>query len=62
MVFTLDDYVSKRIMTPSQKEKIIEAVYAKKNILIVGGPAAVKRHWRTPYLMKFLTQWTAASL
>jgi len=42
MVFTLDDYVLKRIMTPSQKEKIIEAVYAKKNILIVGGTGAGK--------------------
>jgi len=42
MVFTLDDYVSKKIMTPSQKEKIIETVHTKKNILIVGGTGSGK--------------------
>jgi P-type conjugative transfer ATPase TrbB len=42
MVFTLDEYVSKAIMTALQKEKIIEAVHAKKNILIVGGTGSGK--------------------
>jgi len=42
MVFALDDYVDKDIMTASQKEKIIEAVHTKKNILIVGGTGSGK--------------------
>ncbi|HBA54268.1 MAG TPA: P-type conjugative transfer ATPase TrbB [Syntrophorhabdus aromaticivorans] len=37
MVFTLDDYVRDRIISSSQRDKIIEAVHHKQNILIVGG-------------------------
>jgi len=42
MVFTLEDYVRDGIIFPSQKEKIIEAVQQKKNILIVGGTGSGK--------------------
>jgi len=42
MVFDLADYVEKGIMTESQREKIIEAVHHKKNILIVGGTGSGK--------------------
>ncbi|MDR2017923.1 MAG: P-type conjugative transfer ATPase TrbB [Syntrophobacterales bacterium] len=42
MVFTLNDYIRDGIITESQKEKIIEAVQQKKNILIVGGTGSGK--------------------
>ena len=42
MVFDLGDYVAKGILTETQKEKIIEAVHQKKNILIVGGTGSGK--------------------
>jgi len=42
MVFTLDDYIDKQIMTAPQKDKIIEAVRKKRNILIVGGTGSGK--------------------
>lgn len=42
MVFTLDDYIDKQIMTEIQKIRIIEAVHQKKNILIVGGTGSGK--------------------
>ena len=42
MVFTLDDYVKDGIISESQKEKIIEAVQQKRNILIVGGTGSGK--------------------
>ena len=42
MVFGLDDYIEKQIMNASQKDKIIEAVRGKKNILIVGGTGSGK--------------------
>lgn len=41
-IFTLDDYVNDGIITNRQKEIIIEAVRAKKNILIVGGTGSGK--------------------
>lgn len=42
MVFTLDNYVEQNIMTPAQREAIIETVRGKKNILIVGGTGSGK--------------------
>jgi type IV secretion system protein VirB11 len=42
MVFTLDDYVKDGIISESQKEKTIETVQQKKNILIVGGTGSGK--------------------
>ena len=42
MVFTLDDYVAEQIMTAPQKNKIIDAVHSKKNILIIGGTGSGK--------------------
>jgi P-type conjugative transfer ATPase TrbB len=42
MVFNLDDYVKKNIMTVVQKDAIIEAVYSKKNILVAGGTGSGK--------------------
>ncbi|OPY77651.1 MAG: Type IV secretion system protein PtlH [Syntrophorhabdus sp. PtaU1.Bin153] len=42
MVFTLDDYVRDRIISSSQRDKIIEAVHHKQNILIVGGTGSGK--------------------
>ena len=42
MVFTLDDYVKDGIISESQREKIIEGVHQKRNILIVGGTGSGK--------------------
>jgi len=42
MVFTLEDYIKDGIISPSQKEKIMEAVQQKQNILIVGGTGSGK--------------------
>src|SRR5437868_227933 len=36
-VFTLDDYVAARIMTPEQAEALRQAVNSRKNILVAGG-------------------------
>lgn len=41
-LFTLDDYVSGGIMTPSQKVEIEKAVRHRKNILVVGGTGSGK--------------------
>ena len=41
-IFTLDDYVKSGSLTVNQKEIIIEAVNAKKNILIVGATSTGK--------------------
>lgn len=41
-IFTLDDYVNQGIMSQRQKELLIEAVHAKKNILVVGGTGSGK--------------------
>jgi len=42
MVFALDDYVKDGIISDSQRDKIIEAVHTKQNILIVGGTGSGK--------------------
>ncbi len=42
MVFTLDNYVKDGIISESQRDKILEAVHAKQNILIVGGTGSGK--------------------
>ena len=42
MVFALDDYVKDGIISESQREKIIEGVHQKRNILIVGGTGSGK--------------------
>lgn len=42
MVFTLDDYVKDGIISKPQRDKIIEAVHTKQNILIVGGTGSGK--------------------
>ena len=36
-VYTLDEYVADGIITPIRREAILGAVYARKNILVVGG-------------------------
>lgn len=41
-VFTLDDYVSKRIMTPMQRESLAKAVRDHRNILVIGGTGSGK--------------------
>jgi len=41
-VFTLDDYVAKRILTPGQREAIGQAVRRHRNILVVGGTGSGK--------------------
>ncbi|NQY75306.1 MAG: P-type conjugative transfer ATPase TrbB [Candidatus Margulisbacteria bacterium] len=41
-VFTLDDYVSSKIMNESQRKTIQKAVADKKNILVVGGTGSGK--------------------
>lgn len=42
LVFNLDDYVSKGIMTKGQKEVIEQAVLNRKNILVAGGTGTGK--------------------
>lgn len=42
MVFTLQDYVDKGIMTPAQRSVIEAAVIGRKNILIAGGTGSGK--------------------
>jgi len=42
LIFTLDDYVSNNIITPTQKEVIDEAIKNHKNILIAGGTGSGK--------------------
>lgn len=41
-VFTLDDYVERGIMTAEQREVLVEAVVAHKNILVIGGTGSGK--------------------
>lgn len=41
-IFTLDQYVENGIMTPEQKEAIVEAVAKHKNILVIGGTGSGK--------------------
>ncbi|MBN6739864.1 P-type conjugative transfer ATPase TrbB [Acidithiobacillus sp. MC6.1] len=42
LIFTLDDYVAKGIMTERQKDLLIDAVRGRKNILVSGGTGAGK--------------------
>ncbi len=42
MIFSLDDYVTQGILTPTQKELLCAAVRDKKNILVVGGTGTGK--------------------
>lgn len=42
MIFNLDDYVDKKIMSSKQRETIIQAVHDKENILVVGGTGTGK--------------------
>ncbi|MBU2770117.1 P-type conjugative transfer ATPase TrbB [Acidithiobacillus caldus] len=42
LVFTLDDYVAKGIMTQRQKDLLIDAVRERKNILVSGGTGSGK--------------------
>ncbi len=42
LVFTLDDYVQKGIMTKAQKQAIEEAVVGRQNILVSGGTGSGK--------------------
>lgn len=42
LVFTLDDYIAKNIMTKSQKEVIEQAVLNRENILVAGGTGTGK--------------------
>ena len=42
LVFTLDDYVAKGIMTERQQDLIIDAVRERKNILVSGGTSTGK--------------------
>lgn len=41
-IFTLDDYVEQGILTSNQREIIIEAIHAKKNIIAAGGTKSGK--------------------
>jgi type IV secretion system protein VirB11 len=42
LVFSLDDYVDKRIVTPAQRDALTFAVHARDNILIGGGTGSGK--------------------
>ena len=41
-VFTLEQYVEQRIMTPEQKEVLCQAIARHRNILVIGGTASGK--------------------
>lgn len=41
-IFTLDQYVSSGVMTPGQRDAIVAAVDAHKNILVIGGTGSGK--------------------
>jgi P-type conjugative transfer ATPase TrbB len=41
-IFTLDQYVERGIMTPQQREALIAAVRAHRNILVIGGTGSGK--------------------
>lgn len=41
-IFTLDQYVERRIMTPAQRDVLIAAVRAHRNILVIGGTGSGK--------------------
>ncbi|MFG6034409.1 P-type conjugative transfer ATPase TrbB [Campylobacter jejuni] len=41
-IFTLDDYVESKILTPKQKEVLINAIKERQNILVVGGTGSGK--------------------
>lgn len=41
-IFTLDQYVNSGIMTVTQKQTLVEAVEAHKNILVIGGTGSGK--------------------
>lgn len=41
-IFTLDDYINAKTITPKQSEVIIEAIKSRKNILVVGGTSTGK--------------------
>ena len=43
LVFTLDDYVDKSIMTERQRDLIIDAVKERKNILVSGGTGCFEK-------------------
>lgn len=42
MIFDLQDYVEQEIITPLQKQHLVEAVRSRKNILVVGGTSSGK--------------------
>ncbi len=41
-IFTLDDYVAGGIMTPAQRQSLVDAISAHKNILVTGGTGSGK--------------------
>jgi type IV secretion system protein TrbB len=42
IIFTLDDYVNAQVMTAAQRDVLIAAIKARKNILVSGSPASGK--------------------
>ncbi|MBL4574555.1 MAG: P-type conjugative transfer ATPase TrbB, partial [Opitutaceae bacterium] len=42
VIFDLQDYVEQEIITPLQKQHLVEAVRSRKNILVVGGTSSGK--------------------
>lgn len=42
LVFTLDDYVRRGTMTPTQKDIIVQGVLDRKNMLVIGGTSSGK--------------------
>lgn len=50
--YTLDDYLGKGIVTPRQKEIILQAIYDEKNIIIAGGTKSGK----TTFVNAILTE------
>lgn len=41
-IFTLDEYVDSKVMTPHQRDVLCESIAQRKNILVVGGPSSGK--------------------
>jgi type IV secretion system protein VirB11 len=42
LIFSLDDYVKRRIVTEAQRDELVQAVHAKQNVLIGGGTGSGK--------------------